>query len=203
MRRGRRCRRSTGSARPPSSGKPQYTEIVDHIDHMVNVAGIDHVGLGSDFDGSRTPTGMEDCSRVPRITEEMMNRGYSEEDIRKVLGLNVLRVPGGVGRRVGRQGRCRTGTRASRPQRLEPHGIRGTVKLNVDKKADALYLRLDESRIVESEEVSPGIVLDCNESNGGGGRGDAPPLGTLTRPEPLRPAVRDGLTADELERIIN
>ena len=81
-----------GKRSAPELKKPQYTEIVDHIDHMVNVAGIDHVGLGSDFDGSRTPTGMEDCSRVPRITEEMMNRGYSEEDIRKVLGLNVLRV---------------------------------------------------------------------------------------------------------------
>ena len=48
--------------------------------------------LGSDFDGSRTPTGMEDCSKVPWITEEMLNRGYSDEDTKKVLGLNVLRV---------------------------------------------------------------------------------------------------------------
>ena len=76
----------------PELKKPQYTELVDHIDHMVGVAGIDHVGLGSDFDGSRTPTGMEDCSKVPWITEEMLNRGYSDDDVRKVLGLNVLRV---------------------------------------------------------------------------------------------------------------
>lgn len=76
----------------PELKKPQYTELVDHIDHMVGVTGIDHVGLGSDFDGSRTPTGMEDCSKVPWITEEMLNRGYSDDDIRKVLGLNVLRV---------------------------------------------------------------------------------------------------------------
>jgi membrane dipeptidase len=76
----------------PLLKKPVYTEIVDHIDHMVNVAGIDHVGIGSDFDGSRTPTGMEDCTRVPFLTEEMIKRGYSDGDIQKILGLNVLRV---------------------------------------------------------------------------------------------------------------
>ncbi len=76
----------------PLLRKPVYTEIVDHIDHMVRVAGIDHVGIGSDFDGSRTPTGMEDCTRVPFLTEEMINRGYSDTDIQKILGLNVLRV---------------------------------------------------------------------------------------------------------------
>ena len=76
----------------PLLKKPVYTEIVDHIDYMVNVAGIDHVGIGSDFDGSRTPTGMEDCTRVPFLTEEMIKRGYSDRDIQKILGLNVLRV---------------------------------------------------------------------------------------------------------------
>ncbi len=81
-----------GKRSAPELRKPRYTEIVDHVDHMVGVAGIDHVGLGSDFDGCRTPSGMEDCSKVPLITEEMLNRGYSDEDVRKVLGLNVLRV---------------------------------------------------------------------------------------------------------------
>jgi len=76
----------------PLLKQPIYTEIIDHIDHMVNIAGINHVGLGSDFDGSRTPTGMEDCSKIPLITEEMINRGYSDKDIQKILGLNVLRV---------------------------------------------------------------------------------------------------------------
>ena len=76
----------------PLLRQPVYTEIVDHIDHMVNIAGIDHVGLGSDFDGSRTPTGMEDCSKVPFITQELLNRNYSNEEIKKILGLNVLRV---------------------------------------------------------------------------------------------------------------
>ena len=72
--------------------RPDYTEIVDHIDHMVKVAGIDHVGLGSDFDGCRLPIGMEDCTKVPKITEELIRRGYADGDITKILGENVLRV---------------------------------------------------------------------------------------------------------------
>jgi membrane dipeptidase len=67
--------------------------VVDHIDHVVRVAGIDCVGLGSDFDGiDTTPEGLEDVSCYPRITQEMMDRGYSEEAVRKVLGGNVLRA---------------------------------------------------------------------------------------------------------------
>ncbi|MDP6063556.1 MAG: dipeptidase [SAR202 cluster bacterium] len=72
--------------------RPYYTEIVDHIDHMVALAGIDHVGLGSDFDGARMPVGMDDCSKVPLITDELVRRGYSDNDIKKVLGENVLRL---------------------------------------------------------------------------------------------------------------
>ena len=71
---------------------PDYTEIVDHIDHMVKVAGVEHVGIGSDFDGCVTPEGMEDCTKVPKITEELVRRGYSDGDIRKILGENFLRV---------------------------------------------------------------------------------------------------------------
>ncbi len=70
-----------------------YKIIVDHIDHLVKVAGMDHVGLGSDFDGFRwTPVGLEDVSCVPKITEELFARGYSPEDIRKILGENMMRV---------------------------------------------------------------------------------------------------------------
>ncbi len=71
--------------------------IADHIDHIVRVAGIDHVGLGSDFDGvPMLPEGMEDVSRFPAITVELVRRGYSDEDVRKVLGGNLLRVFGEV-----------------------------------------------------------------------------------------------------------
>jgi len=67
--------------------------VVDHIDHIVGVAGIDAAGLGSDFDGiDTTPVGLEDVSCYPRITEEMLKRGYRAEDIQKVLGGNAMRV---------------------------------------------------------------------------------------------------------------
>ena len=67
--------------------------IVDHIDHIVKVAGIDHVGIGSDYDGiSRLPRGADDVSYYPWITQELLNRGYTREDIHKILGGNVLRA---------------------------------------------------------------------------------------------------------------
>lgn len=73
--------------------RPSYRRIVDHIDHVVSLVGIDHVGLGSDFDGiAVTPCGMEDASCFPRIFAEMRRRGYGEDDIRKVAGANFLRV---------------------------------------------------------------------------------------------------------------
>jgi membrane dipeptidase len=67
--------------------------LLDHIDHMVKVAGIDHVCLGSDFDGMEvTPAGMEDVSRLPAITSGLLERGYAAADVEKILGGNVLRV---------------------------------------------------------------------------------------------------------------
>jgi len=73
--------------------KVSWTVIVDHIDHMVKVAGIDHVGIGSDFDGiPGTPEGMEDVSKLPAIPAELKRRGYSDADIRKIMGENFMRV---------------------------------------------------------------------------------------------------------------
>src|SRR5215472_1734903 len=69
-----------------------WTKIIEHIDHAVKLAGADHVGLGSDFDGAMMPFGMEDASKLPRITEALLQRGYSESDVRKILGENTLRV---------------------------------------------------------------------------------------------------------------
>ncbi len=67
--------------------------VVDHIEHIIKVAGVDHVGLGSDYDGITTvPKQLEDVSCYPYITQELLNRGYSKEDIIKVLGGNLLRV---------------------------------------------------------------------------------------------------------------
>ncbi len=68
-------------------------DVIDHIDHAVRVAGIDHVGLGSDFDGVfDLPAGLQDVTRLPWITYELMKRGYSEDDLYKILGGNALRV---------------------------------------------------------------------------------------------------------------
>ena len=69
-----------------------YTKIIEHIDHAVKVAGVDHVGLGSDFDGANMPHGMEDATMLPKITEALLNKGYSEGDVRKILGENTLRL---------------------------------------------------------------------------------------------------------------
>jgi len=72
---------------------PSYTRIADHIDHAVKIAGADHVGLGSDFDGiPSAPRGMEDCSKLPDLVRELARRGYSEQDLEKILGGNVLRL---------------------------------------------------------------------------------------------------------------
>jgi membrane dipeptidase len=69
-----------------------WEKIVDHIDHVVKLVGPDHVGLGSDFDGATMPKGMEDVTHLPRITEALLRRGYSEKDVEKILGGNTLRV---------------------------------------------------------------------------------------------------------------
>jgi membrane dipeptidase len=72
--------------------KVDWTVIVDHIDHTVKLVGADHVGLGSDFDGAVMPLGMQDATHLPQITDALLKKGYSESDIRKILGENTLRV---------------------------------------------------------------------------------------------------------------
>ena len=77
----------------PSMPKCYVGHLVDHIDHLVKVAGIDHVGLGSDYDGiTYGPEQMPDVSGFPYVTQELLNRGYSSGDIKKVLGENFIRV---------------------------------------------------------------------------------------------------------------
>lgn len=67
--------------------------VADHIDHIKKIAGVDHIGLGSDFDGiGATPLQLEDVSCFPYLTQELLNRGYSEEEVRKILGGNLLRT---------------------------------------------------------------------------------------------------------------
>ena len=66
----------------------------DHFDHVVKLAGVDHVGIGSDYDGvgDSLPTGLKDVSSYPNLIAGLLQRGYSEEEIRKILGENLLRV---------------------------------------------------------------------------------------------------------------
>jgi membrane dipeptidase len=72
-------------------------QVADHIDHLRDVAGIDHVGIGSDFDGGEhLPDGLEDVSRFPDLLGELLRRGYSEEDVRKIAGVNLLRTMRGA-----------------------------------------------------------------------------------------------------------
>jgi membrane dipeptidase len=74
--------------------RPPLSSLIDHIDHIAKVAGIDHVGLGSDFDGvnGATPEGIDSAADLPKITQALLDRGYSADDIRKILGGNLLRV---------------------------------------------------------------------------------------------------------------
>ncbi len=74
--------------------RPPLSDLIDHIDHIAKVAGIDHVGLGSDFDGvdGQLPEGLDSPADIPKITAALMARGYSAEDCRKILGGNLLRV---------------------------------------------------------------------------------------------------------------
>ena len=68
-------------------------DAADHIDHIRKVAGIDHIGLGGDYDGITTvPDGLEDVSKYPALTAELLRRGYKDDEVKKVLGLNILRV---------------------------------------------------------------------------------------------------------------
>ena len=74
-------------------GVERVGDLADHFDHVVSLVGIDHVGIGSDFDGvTWLPVGMEDAAALPNLIEELLRRGYSEDDIGKILSGNVMRV---------------------------------------------------------------------------------------------------------------
>ncbi len=72
--------------------RAELARIADHMDHVKKLVGVDHIGLGSDFDGARMPRGMEDVTRLPYLTAELLRRGYTEAELIKILGGNTLRV---------------------------------------------------------------------------------------------------------------
>ncbi|HEY7286690.1 MAG TPA: dipeptidase [Vicinamibacterales bacterium] len=82
--------------------KVSWEKIIEHIDHAVKVSGADHVGLGSDFDGATMPLGMEDVTKLPKITDALLKKGYSEADVEKILGANLLRVMEAVEKGAGK-----------------------------------------------------------------------------------------------------
>ena len=86
--------RQIDAQRNTKLGRIHLSRLIDHFEHAVKIAGIDHVGLGSDFDGanSQFPEGMEDISKIPNLVQALMERGFSDEDILKILGGNTLRV---------------------------------------------------------------------------------------------------------------
>jgi membrane dipeptidase len=88
---------------PPVS----WEKIVEHIDRVARLTGADHVALGSDFDGAAMPEGLEDVTRLPRLTEALLRKGYSETDVRKILGENLLRVMAQAEQVAARTGRAR------------------------------------------------------------------------------------------------
>ena len=73
--------------------RPPLSLLIDHLDHVVNLIGIDHVGIGSDFDGiNSSPRELNDVTDMPLLTEELLKRGYSKKDTYKILGGNFIRV---------------------------------------------------------------------------------------------------------------
>ena len=76
----------------PALPRPSWEKIVEHIDHAVKLVGDEHVGLGSDFDGASMPIGMEDATQLPKITGALVRKGYTDQQVRNILGENVLRL---------------------------------------------------------------------------------------------------------------
>ena len=88
------AQRQLDGERTARAGKVPFQKLIDHFDHAIKVAGIDHVGLGSDFDGvnDQLPEGVDDISKIPSIARALLERGYSDAEVEKVLGGNTLRV---------------------------------------------------------------------------------------------------------------
>jgi membrane dipeptidase len=99
------ARKTALDAWTKSNPVPRATvaDTADHVDHIRKVAGIDHIGLGGDFDGiTSVPEGLEDVSKYPTLTAELLRRGYKDDDIKKILGLNILRVMRGAEKAAAR-----------------------------------------------------------------------------------------------------
>lgn len=91
------------SMRPPDGNDTPLSIMAEHVEHAVAIAGEDHVGIGTDFDGVlHVPRGLEDCARLPELTAILLARGMKEETLEKILGANVLRVMGACAKAAGK-----------------------------------------------------------------------------------------------------
>jgi len=113
--------------------RPPFKSLVDHIDHVAKVAGIDHVGLGSDFDGiPSSPEGMDSAADLPKITKALVEGGYNQAQIQKILGGNFMRVFAEV-ERISRQLRAQE----KRPSLIKPAGDQSPPSTNKPKASGA------------------------------------------------------------------
>lgn len=139
-------------------GKPKASvnveRLVDHIDYVVDLIGIDHVGLGSDFDGATMPVGIDTVVDIPKITLEMLKRDYSRQDIEKVLGLNNLRMMDTV-------------------QGLSSNNIDNNMEINPSFKMgdsieniNTLNARMEDGNIDSSRIIIDGIVYNSKYEEG-------------------------------------
>ncbi|MDO8666453.1 MAG: dipeptidase, partial [Gemmatimonadales bacterium] len=119
----RRAIAAWDTANPAPTTPPDIAAVADHIDHIRQVAGIDNIGYGSDYDGiTCVPRGLEDVSAFPRLTAELLRRGYSDEDVKKVIGLNLLRAMRGAEATAARLQRLRPPSTATLAQ-LDSVGV--------------------------------------------------------------------------------
>jgi microsomal dipeptidase-like Zn-dependent dipeptidase len=150
-----------------------WEKVLEHIDYVVRLVGVDHVGLGSDFDGASMPDGLEDCSKLPKITEALVRRGYSDRDIRKILGGNLLRVLDAA-QRVARERAGRTAAaiaieEAFRPSSALRRAEGKTKLLGRQHCIDTLLLQQDhhELRWLRHARIAPdrvyiaGALVEC------------------------------------------
>ncbi len=133
--------------------RPPFNALIDHIDHIAKVAGVDHVGLGSDFDGvsGATPQGMDSAADLPKITQALLDRGYSAEDIKKILGGNLLRVFGQV----------ESVSREMRAQRASP------IEAGAVAPSAVVPSSVVPSSVVQCNVAgnSPGTIFRCEEKS--------------------------------------
>jgi membrane dipeptidase len=127
-----------------------WEKIVEHIDHAVKVAGVDHVGLGSDFDGATMPIGMEDASQLPKLTTALMTKGYTAADVEKILGGNILRVMEQVEQGAGRASRyAMIGPQMKRRRGADRH-LRSAADDADDRWVERSATRRKQSDLCES-----------------------------------------------------